>query len=220
MQKKHLLKELVEKKSHLGATQVNSPMFQYIQGYRGKTPVLNLHETLSLLQKTLAFLKMLHAEKHQILLINSEPKYSALVQFLAKKLHQPYVNEAWIGGLLTNWEQMKTSVVAFHKFDAFFESSLQKQSTPFPKYLKTKKKLSGVKTLQQRPAAVFLFQTLNNENIIREAKVLNIPVIGLVETSAQIKTIEYPVPLNNQSMKSVYLFCQLWWSSVQKKSLE
>lgn len=71
--------------------------------------------------------------------------------------------------------------------------------------------------MQQRPAALFLFQTLNNGNIVREAKILNIPVIALVETSTQVKNIEYPIPLNNQSMKSVYLFCQLWWSSVQKK---
>ena len=78
-------------------------------------------------------------------------------------------------------------------------------------------KIKGVKNMKQRPTAVFLFQTLNNENIIREANILNIPVIALVETSTRVKNIEYPVPLNTQSMKSVYLFCQLWWASVQKK---
>ena len=217
MQEENSFGELVEKKAHLGATPVNPTMFQYLEGYRGKSPVINLTETLSLLLKTLAFLKVLQSQKHQILLVNSEPKYSTLVQFLANKLQQPYVNEAWIGGLLTNWDQMKTSVGAFQKFNSFFESSLQQQQTPFPKYLKTKKKLKGVKNMQQRPAALFLFQTLNNENIVREAKILNIPVIALVETSTQVKNIEYPIPLNNQSMKSVYLFCQLWWSSVQKK---
>ena len=173
MQEENSFGELVEKKAHLGATPVNPTMFQYLEGYRGKTPVINLTETLSLLLKTLAFLKVLQSQKHQILLVNSEPKYSTLVQFLANKLQQPYVNEAWIGGLLTNWDQMKTSVGAFQKFNSFFESSLQQQQTPFPKYLKTKKKLKGVKNMQQRPAALFLFQTLNNENIVREAKILN-----------------------------------------------
>ena len=216
MQKEKVLSELIKNKTHLGTTPVDPTMFQYLQGYRGKTPVINLKETLALLQKTFAFLKVVHFQKTQILLVNSEPKYSTLVQFLANKINQPYVNEVWIGGLLTNWDQMKTSVGAFHRFDSFFESSFQQQ-TPFPKYLKTKKKIKGVKNMKQRPTAVFLFQTLNNENIIREANILNIPLIALVETSTRVKNIEYPVPLNTQSMKSVYLFCQLWWASVQKK---
>ena len=71
--------------------------------------------------------------------------------------------------------------------------------------------------MKQRPTSVFLLQTLNNEYIIREANFLIIPVIALVETSTRVKNIEYPVPLNTQSMNSVYLFCQLWWASDQKK---
>jgi small subunit ribosomal protein S2 len=217
MRDKHLLDRLVQQKAHLGSASVASNMFQYIQGYRGKTPFINLQETLFLLQRALAFLKTLHDAKGQILLVNSEPKYTTLVQFLSHKLEQPYVNEAWIGGLLTNWEQMKTSVGAFHKFDSFFEPFLQQQQTPFPKYLKTKKKLKGIKNMHQRPAALFFFPTLNNEHIVREAKILNIPVVALVETATPNGNIEYPVPFNTQSMKSVYLFCQLWWSTVQKK---
>ena len=102
MQKEKVLSELIKNKTHLGTTPVDPTMFQYLQGYRGKTPVINLKETLALLQKTFAFLKVVHFQKTQILLVNSEPKYSTLVQFLANKINQPYVNEVWIGGLLTN----------------------------------------------------------------------------------------------------------------------
>ena len=71
--------------------------------------------------------------------------------------------------------------------------------------------------MHQRPAALFLFQTLNNEHIVREAKILNIQVVAIVETATPNGNIEYQVPFNTQSMKSVYLFCQLWWSTVKKK---
>ena len=216
MEKKYFLKTLLKSGAHLGILPVAPQMFPYIYGYRGKNPLLHAHKILFLMQKALVFLNGVHKTNHQILLVNSDPEYVNLVQFLGLKIKQPYVNEAWIGGLLTNWGQMKPSITFFNQFDACFSPTLNKHNNNFPKYLNSRKKLDGIKKIRTLPAALFLFQTIKNEDILREAKILKIPTVGFVETSTKTSDIDYPIPLNTKSFKSTYLFCQLWWFIIKK----
>ena len=216
MDSKCFFKNILKSGAHLGTTPVAPSIFHYIQGYRGRNPLVNVQEIFLLTRRALIFLNTIYKDGNQILLVNSDPGYSNLVQFLALKLKQPYVNEAWVGGLLTNWEQMKFSITFFRQFDSSLTSAVNQQGKPFPKYLKKRKKFDGIKEMRALPAALFLFQTAKNKAILREAKLLKIPIIALVGTSTRALKIDYPIPMNTQSIKSVYVFCQLWWSVVKK----
>lgn len=129
-----------------------------------------------------------------------------------------YCNNKWIGGSLTNWKQIKKSVLTFAKFYNNFDHFVTINNIEFPRYKKMKKCFSGFFIndgkgtnifLQQNPDIIFLINPNENSNIIKEANMLNIPIVALTDSNTKINGITFPIPANTKSINFVY-WCLNW----------
>jgi ribosomal protein S2 len=191
------------------SNKVSANLFELLQGYRNHLSVVEHKKTFLLLKKAFLFLQTLQQQKQTMLFINNNPKFSFLVKNTANSLNQPYSNEYWIPGLLTNWESFGPKVRSFEYCESYFGSYLKKKSGLFPKYLKQKKKLEGLTTLKTKPSALVLFQHSGNESILKEAQLLNIPVVVFTDCTKSIANVDYFLPLNTELFQTVYFFCNL-----------
>ena len=197
-------------KAHIGAIEMNSWMFPYVLGYRDRVPFFNGEETLLATQKAFTFLQHVQKAKGSMLLVNTNPTFGPLVKKTAALANMWYVNEHWIGGLLTNWHQLKYSVHAFQKFETFVSPMLTKDIVAFPKYIKAKKRFEGIQHMNKMPDVLILLQaTTTYKHILEEAKRLKIPVITCMDTYAPQVQVEYPIPVNVHSKAFFHFFCRL-----------
>jgi small subunit ribosomal protein S2 len=208
--KSFLSKQLHGRAAQLGSTQVHAWMFPYVLGYRDRVPFFNVEETILALQKALLFVQQIHARKGHMLLVNTNPAFASLVKKTASLMGHPYVNEYWIGGLLTNWQQLKYSVHAYKKFELFMSSLVREDGVVFPKYGKAQKRFEGVQHMQHMPDVVIVLQaTTTYKHILEEAKRLKIPVITCMDTYAPHVHVEYPIPVNVHAKAFFHFFCRL-----------
>jgi ribosomal protein S2 len=191
------------------SNRVNPQLFDYIEGFRNHLALLKNNKSFFLLKKAIIFLKALNKNNQTILFINTNPKLSFLTRKTAAQLMQPYSNEYWIPGLLTNWSQFQPSIQSFQYCEKYFHDFLAKKKMVFPKYLKQKKKLEGLGHLKSLPSALVLFQLEGNEAILKESRLLNIPIVVFTDCTKSTKNIDYPVPINSDSLPLVYFFCSL-----------
>ena len=197
-------------KTHLVAVEMSPWMYPYMLGYRDSVPFFNVEETLSGTQKALVFLKNVREKKGEVLIVNTHPAFNTLVKKTSKLKGIHYVNEHWIGGLLTNWQQLKYSVHAYKKFNSFISPIMTKDIVAFPKYTKAKKRFDGIQNMVFKPDAIILLQaTTAHKYIIEEAKRLKIPIIGCFDTYSPQVNIEYPIPVNVYSKAFCHFLCRL-----------
>ena len=193
----------------LTSNQVHPRLFGYVEGFRNHLAVLKGAESNLLATKAVLFLRAVQGKGGPILLINRNPKLSALVTHTARHLGQPYANEYWIPGVLTNWTQFTPTLRAFQACAKVFGPFLAATRLVVPKYTKQRKKLEGLVGLRTLPSALLLFQLGGNEAIVREAQALHIPLVVLTDCTGPLQGVEYPVPLNTESVDVVYTFCQM-----------
>lgn len=216
-----LPKQMHGRLAQLGSTQVHTWMFPYVLGYRDRVPFFNVEETLVALQKAFLFLQEIRARKGRLLFVNTHPSFAFLVKKTACLIKQPYVNQFWVGGLLTNWRQLRYSVHAYKKFETFISPVLDKKNIVFPKYTKAQKRFVGVQHMVHMPdVMIVLFATTTYKHILAEAKRLKIPVITCMDTYAPDVHVEYPIPVNVHSKPFFHFFCRLLikvWLHPKKK---
>lgn len=178
-------------------------------------------------QKTFTSNSSLHINDKNLEKINTIGGNSAAFQ--TNNGFISYCNNKWIGGTLTNWKQIKKSVLTFAKFSNNFDNFVSSNTIHFPRYKKMKKCFSGFFInqnnknsknnnifLQQNPDLIFLINPNENSNIIKEANLLNIPVIALTDSNTKITGITFPIPSNNKSVSFVY-WCLNWIIRFYKK---
>ena len=109
--------------------------------------------------------------------------------------------------MLTNWNGFQTTIKSFQYCDQYFGAFLKKKKIVFPKYLKQKKKLEGLTLLKIRPDVLVLFQLVGNESILKEAQLLNIPVVAFSDCTKSFFNVDYPIPMDTNVFSMTYLFC-------------
>jgi ribosomal protein S2 len=191
---------------HYVSNKVNPNLFSLIQGFRNHLALLDQNKSSLLLKKAIIFLRSLQHEKKTILFINNNSKLSFLTKKTALNLDQPYSNEYWIPGLLTNWNSFQPTIKSFQYCERYFGEFLKKKKVVLPKYLKQKKKLEGLTLLKSRPHVLVLFQLVGNEAILKEAQLLNIPVVAFTDCTKSFSNVDYPIPMDTESFSMVYLF--------------
>lgn len=210
------IKKMFECAVHIGhRTQKWNPrMKKYIYGERHGIHVINLEKTQECLEKALAFLAKNVAEGKVILFVSTKPQSVKLLEEAAKDCHTPYVVSKWIPGLITNFSTLKTRI----KYLADLKS--QEESGGFDKYTKKEasklKKiidklqisLGGVQNLTARPDVVFVLDALRDRIVVKEAKRVRIPVVGIVDTNADPTIVTYPIPGNDDALKSLTYFIE------------
>ncbi len=193
----------------------NPKMGTYIYGSRNKIHIINLEQTVPMLKDALNFMGSIAAKKGRILFVGTKPAAQEIVKTEALRCHMPFVNHRWLGGMLTNYKTIRQSIKRLKELDAMFEKNsfgrLTKKEILYMTRDKAKleRSLGGIKNMGGLPDALFVID-VGHENIaIAEAKRLRIPVIGIVDTNNSPDGIDYVIPGNDDSLRSIQLYATL-----------
>ena len=190
----------------------NPKMQPYIYTTHKKLHIINLEKTADSFNKALKFIEELVSQNSKILFVGTKRAARDIIMKYAKESNMPYVNNRWLGGMLTNFNTVKKSISKLDdlkkQLDMEHTNNLtKKESLKIKKLIaKLNKNLEGIKDLDKTPDALFVVDTRYERIAILEAKKLNIPVIALVDSNNSYEGVDYMIPANDDSMKSIELF--------------
>ena len=211
------IKEMFEAGVHFGhqSKYWNPKMQPYIYTTHKKLHIINLEKTADSFTKALEFITELAAKNSKILFVGTKRAAKEIIMKYAKEAKMPYVNNRWLGGMLTNFNTVKKSISKLDnlkkQLDLEHTNNLtKKESLKIKKLIvKLNKNLEGIKDLDKTPDALFVVDTRYERIAIQEANKLNIPVIALVDSNNSYEGVDYMIPANDDSMKSIELFIRL-----------
>lgn len=205
------LKEMLEAGVHFGhqKSRWNPKMAPFIFTTRNNIHIFDLTKTADSLEEAIKFVKSLAKENKTILFVGTKKQGQAIVKEAAESCGMPYVNERWLGGMLTNFETFLSLSKTLRDLKAKIEKnefSTKKQSVVAKKKEeKLETNLGGTTKMKRLPDALFIVDVVKENNAVNEAIKLGIPVIGLVDTNANPDLIDYPIPGNDDAVKSISL---------------
>jgi small subunit ribosomal protein S2 len=213
---KFTIKQLLESGAHFGHKTMrrNPKMSKYIYGNKNNISIIDLDKTAKLLNRSLEIVKNIAQNNGKILFVATKKQACDTVALAAKRCGQYYVNYRWLGGMLTNWNTVSKSIKTLKKIEddlASNEVGLNKKEKLDleRKRLKLEKSLGGIKDMQGKPDLVFIID-INKESIaLMESVKLNIPIMAIIDTNCNTDNITFPIPGNDDSTKSIKLFCKL-----------
>ncbi|MEK7673343.1 MAG: 30S ribosomal protein S2 [Patescibacteria group bacterium] len=205
------INEMFDSAVHIGhRTQKWDPrMRKYIYGEKNGVHIINLEKTNECFVKALNFLTKSVSEGKNVLFVSTKPQSIRLVEEAAQSCGMPYVVAKWIPGLLTNFSTIKTRIrylsdlksqESLGDFDKYTKKEASKLRKVIEKLTVT---LGGVQNLNARPDVVFIVDILRDKIVVKEARKLGIPVVGISDTNADPTTVDYPVPGNDDAIKSL-----------------
>lgn len=206
------IKELMDAGAHFGhqTHKWNPKMREYIFDKRNGIHIINLDLTIDLLAQCCALVSDLAARGKKILFVGTKQQAKHFIQETAKELKMPYVSERWLGGMLTNLKTIKQSVSKLDKYiemeetGALQEFSKKEQAGYIKEKAKLEKYLSGVKDMtNELPDMLFVIDPKKEHLAVKEAKKLNIPVIGLLDTNCDPEAVDYCIPANDDSIRTI-----------------
>lgn len=213
MSEKIHLKKLVEAGLHFGHQRYRwSPlMANYIWGHRNGIHLIDVSKTAQALEKSAKFLEKIAAEGKQVLWVGTKKVAAKSISTLANDLNMPYVDYRWVGGMLTNFSQVKKSVTKLLHFEDVLSKSEDSHYTKkeLNHYQKVNdrlgKSVGGIKKLSWPLGAVVVIDAKKEATALREAAQCDIPVVALVDTNSDPSLVDYVIPGNDDSIKSVDL---------------
>ena len=209
------MREMLEAGVHFGhQTRFWNPkMAPFIFGHRNKIHIINLEKSLPMFQEAQKFAKQLAANRGTILMVGTKRQARELVAEQAQRAGVPYVDQRWLGGMLTNFKTVKTSIKRLKDMkaqqEAGLESMSKKEQLMFSRELeKLEKDIGGIQDMAALPDAIFVIDVGNHKIAVSEAKKLGIPLIGVVDSNHSPEGIDYVIPGNDDSAKAVALYAR------------
>ncbi|EKD54651.1 MAG: hypothetical protein ACD_60C00060G0019 [uncultured bacterium] len=190
----------------------NPKMAAYIFGARNKIHIINLEKTVPMMSDALNFIGGIASKKGKILFVGTKPAAQEILKAEAIRCHMPYVNHRWLGGMLTNYKTIRQSIRRLKELEAMFEKSsfgrLTKKEILNLTRDKTKleRSLGGIKNMGGLPDALFVIDVGHEKIAVAEANRLSIPVIGIVDTNNNPAGVDYVIPGNDDSLRSIQLY--------------
>ncbi len=217
-----LIKRLLEAGVHFGhkTSRWNPKMKKYIFGARSGIYIIDLLKTEECINKARDFVLDITSKGEVILLVGTKKQAQEAILQEAMRCGMYYVTERWPGGLLTNFATVKKSInrlkdIEKMKEDGTFAKLTKKEVSLLEKELaKLKKNFSGIVQMERMPKAIFIVDTKKEETAVKEARRLRIPVIGFIDTNSDPDLIEYPIPGNDDAIKSISLVASIIADSV------
>jgi small subunit ribosomal protein S2 len=210
------IKSLLEVGAHFGHKKNlwNPEMGKYIYGVKNKVHIIDLQQTAYHLYKTLQVIFGIASKNGKILFVNTKKQSTDVVKDAAVRCGQYYVNHRWLGGMLTNWSTISSSIKTLKKYEEILESEddkyTKKELLNFSrKKEKLEKAIGGIRNLGGLPDILFVIDVKIHAIAIQEANKLNIPVIAIVDTNSSPKGVDFVIPGNDDSRKSIELYCNL-----------
>ena len=192
----------------------NPLMRSYIFGERNGTHILDLDQTLPLLKEALDFLRETTAAGGKVLFVGTKRQAAAPIMMEATRAGQFYVNNRWLGGMLTNWKTVKKSIDRYNEYleilgseEKKAELSKKELSSMTRQVEKYDKSLKGIRTMGRVPDAVFIIDVGKESIAVQEAHRLQIPIIGIVDSNCSPRNIDFVVPGNDDAIRAIDLYC-------------
>ena len=216
------IKTLLEAGCHYGhqTRRWNPKMKPYIFGERNDIYILDLKQTVVDADKAYSFLKETAAKGGKVLFVGTKKKAQEPIATQAERCGMPFINQRWLGGMLTNFVTMRSRIDRMEELEAMVEDGRmaargKKEQSVLTKELeKLQRNLGGVRDMKAIPQALFVVDTKREELAVREANRLRIPVVGLLDTNSDPDVIDYGVPANDDAIRSVSLMCELMADAV------
>jgi small subunit ribosomal protein S2 len=209
------MREMLEAGVHFGhQTRFWNPkMAPYIFGHRNKIHIVNLEKTLPMFEEALKFVRQLSSRRGTILMVGTKRQAREIVAQEAQRAGVPFVDQRWLGGMLTNFKTVKASLKKLKDMQAQVEAGLdqlsKKEALLFQRELaKLEKDIGGIQDMNALPDALFVIDVGYHKIAVAEAKKLGIPVIGVVDTNHSPTEIDYVIPGNDDSAKAVALYAR------------
>lgn len=208
------MKELLEAGVHFGhqTRRWNPKMKDFIFGKRNGIYIIDLQKTIKIFREALNFLRDISEEGQIVLMVGTKKQAQDIIKEYAEKSESCYVNNRWLGGLLTNYKVIRKSVDRLIELEEMKEDgrwellSKKEQSRMEKVYRKLAKNLGGIKTMTELPGALFVIDAVKEEIAVTEAKKLGIPIVAIVDTNADPEGIDFPIPGNDDAVRAIELF--------------
>ncbi|HEY7513240.1 MAG TPA: 30S ribosomal protein S2 [Vicinamibacteria bacterium] len=208
------MKQLLEAGVHFGhqTRRWNPKMKEYIFGERSGIYIVDLQKTHRLLQEALQYVQELAAQGRNILFVGTKRQAQEAIAEEAQRCGMPYVNERWLGGLLTNFVTVRKSLDRLKELEMVANDPRQERLTKKElarlekERLKLEKNLAGIKGMKTVPDAVFVIDTRKESIAVAEARKLKIPVVGVVDTNCDPDEVDVLVPGNDDALRAIRLF--------------
>ena len=192
----------------------NPKMDPYIFGVRSKIHIIDLQHTVELLKPALVFIKSVAQKNNKILFVATKRSATNVLKEEAERCGMPYVNERWLGGMLTNYKTIRSSInrlenLLRQKEDGTFSKLTKKEGLKLQREIdKLQKSIGGVREMGGLPDALFVIDVKREAIAISEASKMGIPIVGIVDTNSSPEGIDYLVPGNDDAIRSITLFAR------------
>ena len=217
------IEELLEAGVHFGHNirRWNPKMEQYIFGVRNNIHIIDLRITLPLINSALVKLYEVVSKSGKVLIVGTKKQCSSIIKEISLETEQFYVNKRWLGGTLTNWKTISKSISKLEELEILLNDNKANNKLSKKEILNLSRErdklvsnIGGVTTLGGKPDLLIVFDVVKDKLAVLEAKKLNIPVIAIVDTNANPELIEFPIPGNDDAIKSINIYADLFKSTI------
>jgi small subunit ribosomal protein S2 len=210
------MRQMLEAGVHFGhQTRFWNPrMAPYIFGHRNKIHIINLEKTLVMYQEAMNYVRQLAANKGTILFVGTKRQARDIVREEAMRCGSPFVDQRWLGGMLTNFKTIKQSVKRLHDMETMMEDGTldklsKKEALDLQRELeKLNRSLGGIKDMKSLPDAMFVIDVGYQKGAITEARKLGIPIVGVVDSNHSPVGVDYVIPGNDDSSQAIRLYAR------------
>lgn len=210
------MREMLEAGVHFGhqTRYWNPKMAQYIFGQRNKIHIINLEQTVAKFQEATKFIQQIAAKGGTVLIVGTKRAARDIVAEEAQRAGVPYVDSRWLGGMLTNFKTVKSSIKRLKDMEALQEEGgtermSKKEALLFQRELeKLNKSIGGIKDMTTLPDAIFVIDVGYHKIAVAEARTLGIPVVGVVDTNHSPDGVAHVIPGNDDSARAIALYAR------------
>ena len=217
-----VVKDILEAGIHYGhrTSRWNPKMRPYIYGRRNLIHIIDVKETIRGLMRAKRYLKQVAANGSLVLFVGTKRQAFGPISEVADSCGMPYVNERWLGGTLTNYRTIRSRLQRLEELESLEESgemaafSKKRQSSLTRERRKIHRNLAGIRDMERLPEALVVVDPGREYNCVREARILGINVIALIDTDSDPDTVDLPIPGNDDSIRSIRLILEHLASSI------
>ncbi|MBN1196172.1 MAG: 30S ribosomal protein S2 [Candidatus Aminicenantes bacterium] len=218
------MREMLEAGVHFGhqVRRWNPKMKPYIYGKKNGIYIINLQTSIEMFKDALQFVTDTVARGGQAMIVGTKKQAQSIIEELSEQTGMHYVNKRWLGGLLTNFPMIKKSIDKLidldeMKRDGRWDVKSKKEQSRLEKvYKKLYKNLWGLRNLRQLPSVLIVVDAIYEDIAISEARKLGIPLVAVVDTNANPEVIDFPIPGNDDAIRSIRLFVSKFGEAVQE----
>ncbi len=211
------IKQLLEAGVHFGhqTQRWNPKMKRFIFGERNGIYIINLEITMKYIKKAVALIEQITEAGQEILFVGTKKQAQDALKEAAESANMPFVNQRWLGGMLTNFETIRRSLKRIEDIDLMdqdgsFKYMTKKEVGSLKKEReKLNRNLAGIRTMHRVPGAIFVVDSKKEEIAIKEARKLKIPVFAILDTNCDPDLVDYPMPGNDDAIRAIKLFSNL-----------